>query len=77
MNNLVSKFSVKGLNGYKNISIDLTKDNPSIIIAENGSSKTNFMKMLAYLLEGRYFSLNEFKFDSLNIEFNQNKKRFR
>lgn len=75
MNNLVSKFSVKGLNGYKNISIDLTENKPSIIIAENGSSKTNFMKMLAYLLEGRYFSLNEFKFDSLNIEFNQNKKK--
>lgn len=74
MSNLVSKFSVEGLNGYKNISIDLTECNPSILIAENGSSKTNFMKMLAYLLEGRFFSLNEFKFDSLNIRFNENKK---
>lgn len=74
MYNLVRKFSVKGLNGYKDISIDLTESSPSILIAENGSSKTNFMKMLAYLLEGRFFSLNEFKFDSLNIEFNENKK---
>ena len=61
MYNLVRKFSVKGLNGYKDISIDLTESSPSILIAENGSSKTNFMKMLAYLLEGRFFSLNELK----------------
>ncbi len=74
MSNLVSYFSVKGLNGYKDISIDLTDTKPSILIAENGSSKTSFMKMLAYVLEGRYFSLNEFNFESLNIEFTDNKK---
>ena len=71
----IQNFSIRGLFGYKDVSIDFD-DNVKIIIAENGASKTTILSCLYYLLNGDYESLLKIKFSSISIKFDSRKDAF-
>lgn len=52
----IQNFSVEGLFGYKDVSIDFD-DNVKIIVSENGAGKTTILSCLYDLLTGDYESL--------------------
>lgn len=61
----LTKFVIKGLRGSKSVSASL-KDNTLILVGENGSGKTTFLRMLFYFLSGRWSNLAEFDFESIH-----------
>ena len=62
MNGTLDRFVVAGLHGKKNIDATL-RDNTLILVGENGSGKTTFLRILFHFLSGRWFALRQFKFD--------------
>ncbi len=68
MKNL-QRIQIRGLYGNRNIDADLS-NNTLIIVGENGSGKTTFLRIVFYLLSGRWVSLLQFKFESLIITIN-------
>lgn len=68
MNNLIEKFTIHGLYGYKNISLEL-KERTTIVVAENGVGKTTLLSALNQVLTGEYDDLCQvdFKFIELKI----------
>lgn len=71
----IQNFSIKGLFGYKDVSIDFD-ENVKIIIAENGAGKTTILSCLYYLLNSDYESLLKIKFASISIKFDSRKDAF-
>lgn len=71
----IQNFTIKGLFGYKDVSIDFD-ENVKIIIAENGAGKTTILSCLYYLLNGDYESLLKIKFASISIKFESRKEAF-
>lgn len=66
MNTCIKKFSLKGLFGYKNITIDFS-DPTLILIGENGYGKTTLLNALYYLLKNDYENLVKIKFEEISI----------
>jgi len=66
MPNNLERFSIRGLYGSRNIEADI-QDNTLILVGENGSGKTTFLRILFYLLSGRWLSLVQFQFESLSV----------
>lgn len=63
---IFKKFTVTGLNGYKNVS--LACHSPvKIVSADNGSGKTSLLNALYAILEGRASLLYSLDFESLEI----------
>lgn len=75
--NIIKNLKINKLFGYKDVTINFNSSGPVILLAENGSGKTTVMKVLAYLLSGKYFSLNEIEFSDLEITLNQDGKKFK
>ena len=71
----IQNFSIIGLFGYKDVSIDFD-ENVKIIIAENGAGKTTILSCLYYLLNSDYESLLKIKFASISIKFDSRKDAF-
>ena len=64
MNGLLERFRIIGLHNRKTIDV-IIKQNTIVLVGENGSGKTTFLRMLFYFLSGRWFSLIQFQFESL------------
>ncbi|RWX48860.1 AAA domain-containing protein, putative AbiEii toxin, Type IV TA system, partial [Candidatus Electrothrix marina] len=62
----LEKFEICGLHGTQKVEATI-QDNTLILVGENGSGKTTFLRILFYLLSGRWFSLAQFKFTSLSV----------
>jgi ABC-type transport system involved in cytochrome c biogenesis ATPase subunit len=63
----LKKFRVVGLYGFKNYLLSFN-DNALIIVGENGSGKTTLLRMLFYFLSGRWQSLIQFQFESVEAQ---------
>lgn len=73
MNNL-ERIRIFGL--HKNRTIDaLVENNTLVLVGENGSGKTTFLRIIFFLLSGRWTSLLQFKFDEISIVINSTELR--
>ena len=68
MNSPIKRFSINGLFGYKNISIQFAH-NIIIVIGENGFGKTSILNALTFTLKGEWKKLQCIKFSDIEIEF--------
>jgi energy-coupling factor transporter ATP-binding protein EcfA2 len=62
MNNTLERFQIIGLHGNKNIDVKIN-ENTLILVGENGSGKTTFLRILFHFLSGRWLPLVQFQFD--------------
>jgi ABC-type transport system involved in cytochrome c biogenesis ATPase subunit len=65
---LLESFKLEGVNGYKNIGINLEK-NIKIVAAENGTGKTTLLNALYGLLAGKPGFLLSIDFTKLTVKF--------
>ena len=65
---ILRNFSILGLYGYKNISIDFTGP-ARIVIAENGMGKTTILSALQAFLTKKFFGLQNLHFSSIVCHF--------
>lgn len=65
MTTSIEHISITALHGNRNIAASL-KENTLILVGENGSGKTTFLRILFDFLSGRWFSLLQFKFDTIS-----------
>lgn len=56
-----TRFTIEGLRGGNDITVDIV-DNTLIVVGENGSGKTTFLRILFYFLSGRWPALAQFDF---------------
>jgi hypothetical protein len=64
MNGTLDSITVAGLHGSKTINAAI-HDNTLILVGENGSGKTTFLRILFYFLSGRWFALLQFRFEHI------------
>lgn len=64
MVNNLERITVSGLHGNKTVDVKVN-DNILILVGENGSGKTTFLRILFYFLSGRWMSLIQFRFDKI------------
>ena len=64
MNRTLERFRIIGLHGRKNVDVAV-KDNTLVLVGENGSGKTTFLRILFHFLSGRWLSLVQFRFNSI------------
>ncbi len=64
MNSTLERFQIFGLHGRKVVDVAI-KDNTLVLVGENGSGKTTFLRILFHFLSGRWLSLVQFRFDSI------------
>jgi hypothetical protein len=69
MVNHLERIKIVGLHGSKTVDVKLI-DNTLILVGENGSGKTTFLRILFYFLSGRWFSLIQFRFDYITATIN-------
>jgi predicted ATP-dependent endonuclease of OLD family len=62
----LERVTINGLHGNKNIDAKF-QDNTLILVGENGSGKTTFLRILFYVLSGRWMSLVQYDFKSIII----------
>lgn len=75
MDSPITRFSINGLFGYKNISIQFTHS-IIIVIGENGFGKTSILNALTFTLKGEWKKLQCIKFSDIQIEFGDNVYNF-
>jgi hypothetical protein len=64
MNSTLERFTVVGLHGKKTIDARI-RENTLILVGENGSGKTTFLRILFHFLSARWFALRQFKFEKI------------
>lgn len=64
MNSTLERFRILGLHGRKSVDV-VIKENTLVLVGENGSGKTTFLRILFHFLSGRWLSLVQFRFDSI------------
>ncbi|UTV56085.1 AAA family ATPase [Burkholderia arboris] len=64
----VKKFTIHGLHGYKDITIDFAGP-ATVVVAENGTGKTTVLNALNAFLTGRFHRLASIRFDSIECQF--------
>ncbi|OIQ86879.1 hypothetical protein GALL_312770 [mine drainage metagenome] len=64
MNSTLERFQIIGLHGRKNVDV-VIKENTLVLVGENGSGKTTFLRILFHFLSGRWLSLVQFRFNSI------------
>lgn len=69
MNNTLERFTISGLYGHKNFDV-VIQDNTLILVGENGSGKTTFLRILFHFLSGRWLALTQFRFDTITATIN-------
>lgn len=66
MSTNIEKITVSGLHGNRTIAASLT-DNTLILIGENGSGKTTFLRIVYYFLAGKWLSLLSLGFEYISV----------
>jgi len=62
----LQSITIQGIHGKKDKIIDAKiRDNTLIIVGENGSGKTTFLRILFHFLSGRWLALIQFRFDKI------------
>lgn len=61
-NSALERFRIVGLHGRKNFDV-VIRDNTLVLVGENGSGKTTFLRILFHFLSGRWLSLVQFPFE--------------
>jgi predicted ATPase len=69
----IKLFKVNKLFGDRDISISFNND-VKIVVGENGLGKTTVLNILYYTLTNKFYKLNDFDFESIEIKFSTNKK---
>lgn len=64
MNGTLERFQILGLHGRKKVDVAIS-ENTLVLVGENGSGKTTFLRILFHFLSGRWLSLVQFRFDSI------------
>lgn len=64
MKTTLERFCITGLHGRKTVDAAI-QDNTLVLVGENGSGKTTFLRILFYFLSGHWLSLVQFKFTSI------------
>lgn len=64
MNSTLERFQIFGLHGRKNVDV-VIQENTLVLVGENGSGKTTFLRILFHYLSGRWLSLVQFRFESI------------
>ena len=64
----IESFTIKGLHGYKDISIEFA-GKATVIVAENGSGKTTLLNALNAFLTRRFHRLSSLAFSSIECKF--------
>jgi hypothetical protein len=64
MNSTLERFQIIGLHGRKKVDA-VIQENTLILVGENGSGKTTFLRILFHFLSGRWLTLVQFRFDSI------------
>src|SRR5712692_3089984 len=62
MNSTLERIQIIGLYGNKTVDVRI-KNNTLILVGENGSGKTTFLRILFHFLSGRWFSLVQYRFE--------------
>lgn len=70
---IIDQFTLRKLNGYKNITLEIN-DSACVIIGENGSGKTSIMNSLYAVLAGKQSLLQKLNFESLEIKWSDGDK---
>jgi hypothetical protein len=71
---IVSEFTIKGLYGYRTISLQ-TSGPSTILIARNGSGKTTLLSALDALLRCQFGRLKGIEFSEISIEFGRSGRK--
>lgn len=66
MQSTLERITIRDLHGTKTIDAHI-QDNTLVIVGENGSGKTTFLRILFHLLSGRWLSLIQYRFDSITL----------
>ncbi|QPQ35564.1 AAA family ATPase [Lysinibacillus sp. JNUCC-52] len=72
---MINSFYIKGLYGQKNTIKLENVGNLSILTGDNGSGKTTLLNLLFTVLTGDFENLFKTKFNSLEIDFDNNKRK--
>ena len=64
MNGTLERIIISGLHGSKQVDVSFDK-NCLILVGENGSGKTTFLRILYLFISGRWFALLQFNFSSI------------
>lgn len=66
MQSALEKIRINGLHGCKTINVAV-QDNTLVLVGENGSGKTTFLRILFHVLSGRWLSLVQYRFDTIEL----------
>jgi len=66
MNDVLQRVRISGLHGTKTIEVEIQNDT-LVLVGENGSGKTTFLRILFHILSGRWLPLAQFKFDVIEV----------
>jgi predicted ATP-dependent endonuclease of OLD family len=66
MQSILERITITGLHGNKKIDVNI-RDNTIVLVGENGSGKTTFLRILFYILSGSWQSLVSYRFDTITI----------
>lgn len=75
MAQLIKKFIINGLFGYRNVVLDFSQSY-KILIGENGIGKTTVLNCLYYTLTQRFKELANVKFNDIELQFGSNHVKF-
>ncbi|ATU08335.1 hypothetical protein BKM01_05850 [Methanohalophilus portucalensis] len=67
----LEKITIKGLFGYRDMEIQL-QDNSLILVGENGSGKTTILRILFYILSGKWAELSKVNFRHIAVKISGN-----
>ena len=65
MKSSLQRITIKGLHGKKTVDVKIS-DNILILVGENGSGKTTFLRIIFNFLSGRWVPLINYKFDYIS-----------
>ena len=65
-----TRFKIEGLRDGPEINVEIS-DNTLIMVGENGSGKTTFLRILFHFLSGRWSGLSQFKFKKITATINK------
>lgn len=71
MSNMLEQFKISKLYGNKTITVSI-KDNTLVLVGENGSGKTTFLRILLNFLSRQWSELMHFPFEEINAIINGN-----